>query len=120
MQLRCDDDDHSQPRYHHLMQRLLKIGTFLFLITIFLAPLAELFDRWDAPGLTHDTEFALFALLFILCLVLLVSRLVASAASAITETSERVPRTEDPPAAPRSAAARIFLLPPLLSPPLRI
>lgn len=102
------------------MQRLLKIGTFLFLITIFLAPLAELFDRWDAPGLTHDTEFALFALLLILCLVLLVSRLVASMASQLEQTSQRVPRPADPPAVPRSASAPIFLLPPLLSPPLRI
>lgn len=42
-----------------------------------LAPISELFDRWDAPGLSNDTEFAIFTLVLFLALVLLVSKLVA-------------------------------------------
>jgi hypothetical protein len=60
------------------MRRLLQIGTFLFLLVIFCAPLAECFDRWDAPGLSNDTEFAVFALVFALCLVLVVCLLIAA------------------------------------------
>ena len=34
-------------------------------------------DRWDAPGLGNDTEFALFLFVFLICLVLVVATLVA-------------------------------------------
>lgn len=60
------------------MRRLLQIGTFLFLLVILLAPLAECFDRWDAPGLSNDTEFGVFALVLALCLVLVVCLLIAA------------------------------------------
>jgi len=60
------------------MRRLLQFGTLLFLLVMFLAPLAELFDRWDAPGLSNDTEFSVFALVFALCLVLVVCMLIAA------------------------------------------
>jgi len=63
--------------YHLCMRRLLQIGTFLFLLVIFYAPLAECFDRWDAPGLSNDTEFAVFAIVLALCLVLVVCLLIA-------------------------------------------
>lgn len=43
-----------------------------------LYPLLELLDRWDAPGLSHDTEFAVYALLFAIGFVLLLSKLIAS------------------------------------------
>ena len=64
-------------QYHRFMRRLLQFGTLLFLLVMFLAPLAELFDRWDAPGLSHDTEFGVFALVLALCLVLVVCMLIA-------------------------------------------
>jgi hypothetical protein len=60
------------------MKRLLQVGTWLFLLVMFLSPLAECFDRWDAPGISSDTEFAVFALVFALCLVLVVCLLVAA------------------------------------------
>ena len=60
------------------MRRLLQLGTFFFVLTTILVPIAEFFDRWDAPGISNDTEFALFALVLVFCLVLIVSRLVAA------------------------------------------
>ena len=44
------------------MRRLLQFGILLFLLVMFLAPLAELFDRLEAPRLSNDTEFGIFAL----------------------------------------------------------
>lgn len=60
------------------MRRLLQIGTLLFLLVMFLSPLAECFDCWDAPGISNDTEFAVFTLVFALCLVLAVCVLIAA------------------------------------------
>jgi hypothetical protein len=60
------------------MRRLLQIGTFLFLLVIFEAPIAECFDRWDTPGLSNDTEFGVFALVLGLCLVLVVCWFIAA------------------------------------------
>ena len=57
------------------MRRLIQFGTFLFLLVMFLAPICEFFDSWDPPGLSDDTEFAVFALAFALCLVLVVCML---------------------------------------------
>ena len=48
------------------MRRLLQFGTLFFVLVTFLAPLAECFDRWDAPGIGNDTEFAVFFLIFAL------------------------------------------------------
>jgi hypothetical protein len=62
------------------MRRLLQFGILFFVLVTFLAPLAECFDRWDAPGIGNDTEFAVFFLIFALCLVLLVSKLVSALA----------------------------------------
>jgi hypothetical protein len=62
------------------VRRLLQIGTFVFLLVTFLAPLSECFDRWDLPGISNDTEFAVFALVFALCLVLVVCVLLAARA----------------------------------------
>lgn len=47
---------------------------------LFVAPAAEYFDRWDAPGLGNDTEFGLFLFVFFLCLVLVVALHVATEA----------------------------------------
>lgn len=68
----------SHLEYDDDMRELLQFGTLLFLLATFLAPLAECFDRWDAPGISNDTEFAVFALVFALCLVLVVCLLIAA------------------------------------------
>lgn len=101
------------------MRRLLQFGTFLFILTALLAPLAECFDRWDAPGLTDDTEFTLFALVFVLCLVLLISKLISVFAQLIhlvalplDKRSERL--------TPSRSEAFFGIIPSLSSPPLRI
>ena len=62
------------------MRRLLQFATVTFMLATVLAPLMECFDRWDAAGLTNDTEFAVFAFVLLICLVLLVAWLVAAAA----------------------------------------
>lgn len=59
------------------MKRLFQLGFLLLIVATFVAPLAECFDRWDAPGLGNDTEFALFLFVFLICLVLVVAMLVA-------------------------------------------
>lgn len=64
--------------YDRHMRRLLQFGTLLFLLVTFLAPLTECFDRWDVPGISNDTEFAVFAFIFALCLVLVVCVLISA------------------------------------------
>jgi len=64
--------------YDRPMRRMLQIGTWVLLLVMFLSPLAECFDRWDAPGISNDTEFAVFTLIFALCLVLVVCVLLAA------------------------------------------
>ena len=59
------------------MRRLLQLSTLLLILTVVAAPISEALDRWDPPGLGHDTEFALVAFVLCLALVLLVSRLLA-------------------------------------------
>jgi hypothetical protein len=59
------------------VRRLLQVGFLLLMLATFVAPVVEMFDRWDAPGLGNDTEFALFLFVFLLCLVLVVAMLVA-------------------------------------------
>lgn len=59
------------------MRRILQFSTFILILTVLLAPISEAFDRWDPPGLGHDTEFAVVAFVFCMVLVLLVSKLVA-------------------------------------------
>ncbi len=64
------------------MRRLLQVCTVIMILVTVLTPLSEALDRWDAPGwdvpgLSNDTEFAIFALVLFLALVLLLSKLVA-------------------------------------------
>ena len=42
----------------------------LLLLTVFLMPVFEFFDRWDAPGLGNDTEMAVFCVILLFCLLL--------------------------------------------------
>ena len=69
------------------MRRLLQLGTCILLLVAVVAPIAEWFDRWDAPGVSNDVEFAVFSLILALCLVLLVSRLVATLALLVGQFS---------------------------------
>lgn len=51
---------------------MMLIGAFI--------PLLEFFDRWDAPGLSNDTEYAVYAFILAICLVLLLCELISSGA----------------------------------------
>jgi hypothetical protein len=102
------------------MRRLLQIGTFLFLLVTFWAPLVECFDRWDTPGISNDTEFAFFALVLVLCLGLVVCLLIAARSFIRNLVLERVLQHSPDawlPTGPQSLVS-IFIPPRLL--PLRI
>lgn len=101
------------------MRRLLQCGTLLFLLVIVIAPLSELFDRWDAPGLTNDAEFSVFVLAFVLCLLLVLMQLVSAAATRIPFAVERL-RIDDLSDSPPSFARSEFPVLPVSPPPLRI
>jgi len=60
------------------MRRLLQFATVLLLLAGFMAPIVEIFDRWDPEGLSGDTEFGVFALLLVLTFVLCVCELISS------------------------------------------
>jgi len=60
------------------VRRLLQFGVLFLSLAALLAPMIELFDRWDPPGPGNDTELAVFGLILTFCLILLVSRLIAS------------------------------------------
>ena len=64
------------------MRRLLQFSTVILVVGAFV-PLLELFDSWDAAGLSNDTEFAVYSLIFAFCLVVLVCKLVSSSAMRI-------------------------------------
>ncbi len=68
------------------MRRIFQLGTLLLLLSVFLAPVLEVFDRWDAPGLGNDTEMGVFCLVLLLCLLLAVLRLVRSFADRMAPT----------------------------------
>jgi hypothetical protein len=102
------------------MRLLLQFGTFLFVLSTILVPIAEFFDRWDAPGISNDTEFGFFAVVLVLCLVLLVSRLVAAFGHRIQLVA--VPRVLEPdrPLAVEADDVFAILRPPTNLVPLRI
>lgn len=98
---------------------MLQLGFLLLMLTTFVAPVFESFDRWDAPGLGNDTEFALFLFVFLLCLVLVVAMLVAFDALKMRFVSRLVPLSM------RTLFERLLCVlpapvPPHSSPPLRI
>lgn len=83
-------------------------------------PLLELFDRWDPPGLSNDTEFAVYALLFTICLVLLLCRLISSNALRFGFVFWRLFLRDGKPKPVKGDHRFIFDVPPLLVLPLRI
>lgn len=102
------------------MRRILQFSTFILILTVLLAPISEAFDRWDPPGLGHDTEFAVVGFVFCMVLVLLVSKLIAMLSQSILLLSlpdALVPYKEVPSS---TVLFHIDHLPADLSPPLRI
>jgi hypothetical protein len=67
----------SATLYTQVVRCVLQIGLVLLLMATFLTPIAEFFDRWDAPGLSNDTEYPLFLFVLFICLVLIVAKLVS-------------------------------------------
>ena len=102
------------------MRRLLQFGTLLLVLVTVLTPLAEYFDRWDSPGISNDTEFAVFLLIFALCLVLLVSKLVSVLALLVNLVSLPYFQQSDESWAVEPNGPLGIFVPPLSSPPLRI
>lgn len=102
---------------------ILRCVTLLLLITGLVSPVAELFDRWDPPGLGNDTELPVFALVLLLSLVLLVCRLMAFVANTVTLVLELL-MARSAHAVRLGCFARFWALPPSVlctgSPPLRI
>ncbi len=77
--------------YTDFVRRLLQLGLVLLLMASFLAPIAECFDRWDAPGLSNDTELPLFLFVLFICLVLIIAKLVSLRALTLQFVSRLVP-----------------------------
>jgi hypothetical protein len=101
------------------MKRLFQFGTMVLLISVFL-PSIELFDHWDAPGLSNDTEYGVFAFIVILGLVLLVGTLIASEALKLNFTSIRLLSPGGQIRSIEAGFTFIFAVPPRFMPPLRI
>ena len=102
------------------MRRLLQFGCLFLLLVTLVTPLSEWFDRWDAPGLSNDVEFAIFSLVLTLCVVLLVSRLISVMALRMRLIAEPyLGRAEASAAAATHSPFTIFV-PPHSPPPLRI
>jgi hypothetical protein len=102
------------------MKRLLQFGTVMLLFAAFIVPLMEFFDHWDAPGLSNDTEYAIYALVFAICLVLLVCKLISSGALNFGFISWRVFLRDERARLVETDHIFIFAIPPLLILPLRI
>jgi hypothetical protein len=101
------------------MRRLFQFAAVMMLIGAFI-PLLELFDRWDTPGLSNDTEFAVYALLFAICLVLLLCKLISSGALKFAFISCRMFLRDERVRAVQAGHTLIFAVPPLFVLPLRI
>ena len=102
------------------MRRLLQLSTLVLILTVILTPISEALDRWDPPGLSHDTEFAVFAFVLCITLVLLVSQLVAMARQDLPQVSEPVIYLRYTMHLPAMVALRAGCNCTGLSPPLRI
>ena len=101
------------------VKRLFQFGAILMLIGAFY-PLLELFDRWDAPGFSNDTEFAVYLWIFAICLVLLLCKLISSGALKFDFISWRVFPRDTRIKSVEDCRTFIFAIPPLFVLPLRI
>ena len=102
------------------MRRLLQLSTLLLMVTVVAAPISEAMDHWDPPGLGHDTEFALVALVICLALVVLVSRMLAVLGQAISLVAALMAPVFDETPRPAWTDPRGVLAFAAFSPPLRI
>jgi hypothetical protein len=101
------------------MRRLFQFGAILMLIGA-VYPLFELFDRWDPPGLSNDTELRVYAFLFAVCLVLLLCKLISSGALKFGFLSWQVFLGDESVRPVAIGHASVFAIPPLSLCPLRI
>jgi len=92
----------------------------MLLIGAFIVPLIEIFDQWDAPGLSNDTEYGIYALVFAICLALVVCKLISSGALKFGFISRRVFFHNDTAKPVEEGHTFIFAVPPLFDLPLRI
>ncbi len=101
------------------MKRLLQLVTYMLMLAALLTPVVEFFDQWDPPGPDSDTEMAVFGFVLVICLVLLLCKL--TAAFALLIQLILVTRVRQDRGSP-THAGRLFtaLVPPQISPPLRI
>lgn len=91
---------------------MMLIGAFI--------PFLELFDCWDAPGLSNDTEFPVYAFILVLCLVVLLCNLISSAALKLSFLFCRVYVRDDREKLIGDGQRFLFVVPPLSAIPLRI
>lgn len=101
------------------MKRVLQFATVMMLIAAFI-PILEFFDQWDAPGLSNDTEYAVFAFVLSICLVLLVCKLISSGALKLGFRSVRAFLPDARVKHTEGEHTFIFAVPPLFFTPLRI
>ncbi len=101
------------------MRRLFQFGAILMLIGA-IYPLLELFDRWDPPGLSNDTELRVYAFLFAVCLVLLLCKLISSWALNFGFLSWQVFLSDESVRPVATGPAFVFAIPPPCICPLRI
>jgi hypothetical protein len=101
------------------MRRLFQFGAIVMLIGA-IYPLFELFDGWDPPGLSNDTELRVYAFLFAVCLVLLLCKLISSGALKFGFLSWQVFLGDESVWPVATGHASIFVVPPLCLCPLRI
>ncbi len=102
------------------MRRILQLSTLVLILTVSLAPISEIFDNWDPPGLRSDLEFHVIALVLCITLVLLVSKLVAVLEQTILLVPLPDALSPSEEETPLATAFRISYLSAGLSPPLRI
>lgn len=101
------------------MKRLFQFGAIMMLMGA-IYPLFELFDRWDPPGMSNDTELRVYAFLFAVCLVSLLCRLISSGALKFGFLSWQVVVGAESVRPATTGHASIFAVPPLCLCPLRI
>lgn len=101
------------------MRRLLQFGAMMMLIGAFI-PLLEFFDHWDPPGLSNDTEYAVFAFILAISLVLLLCKLIASGALEFSFIFRQIFLRDGRVKPVGSGHKFLFVVPPLSTLPLRI
>lgn len=102
------------------MRRLLQLGGLLLPLVCLLVPISEAMDRWDAPGLSQDTEFRLFVIVLLFALVLLVARLVSVQRLIVTLMQLAALPAAEESSRTMGQAMRQELQPPRVAVPLRI